>query len=463
MKRQNDEIVELSSEPDVVCLSVADEDIEEIAAETPRRLSNGPQPGLHPFFLGRKKSKSNVQLGEEPAISKKSPSTSSGESKRLHPFFLPKPAKPPPPPPAPPQPPIAEPKKMELFPTFRTENNAKVHPFLMRREKPVASSEGRNSPAPPDTRFFADVSWTDKTDALFPAVSHVNAHTESVLVEAEFVSRRESKHPATLVPFQYARDNRTRSMVIVSEQPEAPIEISCEINESEEMEFLECESFQVARKGIERWLGQWRRDRRPKRRSERGFVRVSITSAGDEDEAEEDDADMDDFSESKRVKRGRKDVTPALLVHGPTGAGKSQLVYAAAQRLGFEVVEVNCGASRSARALLARFGEALKNGHVRASFDFGNADVKKSASLFLIDEADVALDVDADFWQAIGHLISISKHPVVFTSHCKKAKRCNFLVLIPGASSARRPHVCEPVSTESKDHVTDLCGHSKRR
>src|SRR3989344_6306360 len=50
----------------------------------------------------------------------------------------------------------------------------------------------------------------------------------------------------------------------------------------------------------------------------------------------------------------------SLLIYGPTGTGKTVAVYAVAEKLGLELVEVNASDFRSADEINAKIGNALK-------------------------------------------------------------------------------------------------------
>lgn len=61
----------------------------------------------------------------------------------------------------------------------------------------------------------------------------------------------------------------------------------------------------------------------------------------------------------------------ALLLTGPSGAGKTAAAYAVAAELGFSVLEVNCSDERSGASLLRLVGEATKSNRLRMSASAG--------------------------------------------------------------------------------------------
>ncbi|MEM1804850.1 MAG: AAA family ATPase, partial [Nanopusillaceae archaeon] len=97
----------------------------------------------------------------------------------------------------------------------------------------------------------------------------------------------------------------------------------------------------------------------------------------------------------------------ALLLYGPPGTGKTSSVYAIANELNYEVIEVNASDVRTAKAIHARLDEAIKG---KTFFYKGR--------IILIDEIDgLAGFYDKGGIGAIINIIEESKWPVILTAN----------------------------------------------
>ncbi|MEM4818827.1 MAG: replication factor C large subunit [Nanopusillaceae archaeon] len=97
----------------------------------------------------------------------------------------------------------------------------------------------------------------------------------------------------------------------------------------------------------------------------------------------------------------------ALLLYGPPGTGKTSSVYAIANELNYEVIEVNASDVRTARAIHARLDEAIKG---KTFFYKGR--------VILIDEIDgLAGFYDRGGIGAIINIIEESKWPVILIAN----------------------------------------------
>ncbi|WFD43893.1 hypothetical protein MPSI1_002558 [Malassezia psittaci] len=104
-------------------------------------------------------------------------------------------------------------------------------------------------------------------------------------------------------------------------------------------------------------------------------------------------------------------LTNCLLLQGPTGSGKSAVVHACAQELGFEVFELYVGIGRrSGKELVNAVGQLARN-HMVAQ----ETSNEPRQSLILLDEADILFDEDAGFWSAVVDLVRESHRPVILT------------------------------------------------
>ena len=177
-----------------------------------------------------------------------------------------------------------------------------------------------------------------------------------------------------------------------------------------------------------------------------------------------------DSSASVRQKPGRR--TNAVLLSGPHGCGKTAAVNAVAHELGFDIFEINSAARRSGKDVLEKIGDMTLNHQVRrrsnASESFveealeygphseGQSSLetffstapktkgtpkrsgrvgkiisqpprpnakKQKQSLILLEEVDILLEDDKQFWETVVDLASQSKRPIIMT--------CNDETLVP--------------------------------
>src|SRR3989344_843955 len=96
----------------------------------------------------------------------------------------------------------------------------------------------------------------------------------------------------------------------------------------------------------------------------------------------------------------------SALIYGPSGTGKTCSVYAIANELGYEVIEVNASEFRNAEQINLKVGNAMKQ---RSLFAKGK--------IILVDEIDgLSGHQDRGGIQAITKLIEISTYPVILTA-----------------------------------------------
>jgi replication factor C large subunit len=105
----------------------------------------------------------------------------------------------------------------------------------------------------------------------------------------------------------------------------------------------------------------------------------------------------------KGFKRGQK----PLLLHGPTGTGKTATVYALAEELDLDVIEVNASDTRNKESINSLLGAAL---HQQSLFFRGK--------LLLVDEADgLSGSADRGGVQALLALLEGARYPVIITAN----------------------------------------------
>lgn len=107
---------------------------------------------------------------------------------------------------------------------------------------------------------------------------------------------------------------------------------------------------------LQQWLEDWQewrltgsRGHSTKQKRKKRLHERSKRDAGDIDEGEWNDGEP----------------RTTTLVCGPSGIGKSAVVYATAARLGFEVIEVNTSQLRSGVEIKKLFSEATQSQHIR--------------------------------------------------------------------------------------------------
>ena len=97
----------------------------------------------------------------------------------------------------------------------------------------------------------------------------------------------------------------------------------------------------------------------------------------------------------------------AMMLHGPTGTGKTTAVHALSKRLGFELIEVNASDHRNADEINSKIGNALKQ---QSLFSQGK--------IVLVDEIDgIAGNEDRGGVSALAELIAESKFPIFLTAN----------------------------------------------
>ncbi|XP_034939539.1 ATPase family AAA domain-containing protein 5 [Chelonus insularis] len=107
---------------------------------------------------------------------------------------------------------------------------------------------------------------------------------------------------------------------------------------------------------------------------------------------------------------------------GPHGSGKTISVYAIAEELGYNVLEVNASSKRPGRKILKDLDEATKSHRVKNSdlksifqqTDLNEKKVQKN-SLILFEDVDIIFDEDEGFISAAYQLASNTKRPIVMT------------------------------------------------
>ena len=97
--------------------------------------------------------------------------------------------------------------------------------------------------------------------------------------------------------------------------------------------------------------------------------------------------------------------TKPLILYGPTGTGKTSIIYAYAKEKNLELLEINASDVRNKNAIESKIGASIKQ---QSLFSKGK--------IILIDEIDALSGTkDRGCIQALMKLIPKSGHPLVFT------------------------------------------------
>ncbi|VDP89303.1 unnamed protein product [Echinostoma caproni] len=137
--------------------------------------------------------------------------------------------------------------------------------------------------------------------------------------------------------------------------------------------------------------------------------------------------DEDDDSQSSTSRRAIPEWrSKAYLLLGPSGIGKTSMVYALAHDLGFKVFELNPSTRRSGKDLSDQFQVALDSHHVAKehllhTFSTFHMTSPKGLnlscnSLVLLDEVDVLFDSDRGFWNGLDNLLQLGRRPIILTA-----------------------------------------------
>lgn len=120
-----------------------------------------------------------------------------------------------------------------------------------------------------------------------------------------------------------------------------------------------------------------------------------------------------------------------IVLTGFHGCGKTSSVYALANDLNYQVIEINAGSRRSGKIMLQELSEAtqshrVKNKSVGKLFDVeaddnsqeSKCDVRNGEkTIILIEDAELVFESDDGFVASLQQLINISKRPVILTTN----------------------------------------------
>ena len=121
--------------------------------------------------------------------------------------------------------------------------------------------------------------------------------------------------------------------------------------------------------------------------------------------AEDDDPSQD----PKETGRETAMITASLVVLGKHGCGKSAAIYAVAEELGYQIVEINGSSRRSGKDVERQFGDLTQSSLIQNKG-------AKLKPIFLLEDVEIQFEQDKGFWQAVGVIIEKSRWPVILTT-----------------------------------------------
>ncbi|KAG7383300.1 ATPase AAA domain-containing protein 5 [Phytophthora pseudosyringae] len=154
------------------------------------------------------------------------------------------------------------------------------------------------------------------------------------------------------------------------------------------------------------------------------------------------------------------DLCRLFILEGESGSGKSAAVYACAEELGYEIIEINAAQNRSGKSVVELCGEATQSTrvlHIGGKEDKSKKKHKKkrrhsksrkslekataaSLSLVLFEDVDLVFDEDKGFLNAVSSIAKHSKCPIVVT--CAQ---------LPDAFPAKPGRLCRELRKPSMD------------
>lgn len=143
------------------------------------------------------------------------------------------------------------------------------------------------------------------------------------------------------------------------------------------------------------------------------------------------------------VSNFKKQKKKALLLHGPTGTGKTAVVHALARDCNYELIEINASDVRNKDAVLSLIGSAAKQ-----------MSLFSSGKIILVDEVDgLSGHQDRGGLGAIEEVIETTAFPIIMTCHDASDKK------MKGLLKVAQPLVFPPLDytaiTEILKHICD--------
>ncbi|XP_012271763.1 uncharacterized protein LOC105695076 [Orussus abietinus] len=152
----------------------------------------------------------------------------------------------------------------------------------------------------------------------------------------------------------------------------------------------------------------------------------------------------------------------AVLI-GPHGCGKSAIVYAVSEELGYNVLEVNASSKRTGKGILKSLQEATMshriNNDLGAYLSFPvKSEKSTNDSLILMEDVDIVFQEDEGFISASNMLASNSKRPIIMTSrhacsYMKKMAPQQIYISCKPANSAGAAALLDVISLEEVGRI----------
>ncbi|KAF4519820.1 hypothetical protein B566_EDAN006834 [Ephemera danica] len=301
---------------------------------------------------------------------------------------------------------------------------------------------------------FAEYDPSTPMAVLFPSVSHVTQHEEGQCPKEDCDTELSEATPNNEVTSVCTPNFPSGEFVditspVVSSAAYRDDLPSMDCQESSETwceQYRPMSSEEVAGNDesvgkLHDWLDGWKQ----RRRNSEDQMECDSDESSDYSSSDDficySDEESDEGKPVKSKTKRKKHCNTALLV-GPCGSGKTAAVYAAAEELGFKVLEMNASSRRSGKRILSELQEATQSHQVRNTVEqatlnsfFSDAkkpkkseDVKESQpnstssnpglSLILVEDVDVIFEEqDEGFLAALNVLAASSKRPLVLVSN----------------------------------------------
>ncbi|XP_050072854.1 ATPase family AAA domain-containing protein 5 [Anopheles maculipalpis] len=202
---------------------------------------------------------------------------------------------------------------------------------------------------------------------------------------------------------------------------------------------------------LTQFLSLWQDEAGSQKRSNETFTQGGHYFMSTEKDDDTDFLLASESSSSSATGPGTNVCNHVVLV-GPPGCGKTSNVYAVANEMNFNVLEINASSRRKGKIILQELLEATQSHQVRQKTErsnstdgllingrqkgsgrgknglngmfrclerrpsFSEANGSKKLSLILIEDADIVFEQDDGFLAAINQLIASSKRPIVLTT-----------------------------------------------
>lgn len=186
---------------------------------------------------------------------------------------------------------------------------------------------------------------------------------------------------------------------------------------------------------IKNWLNQWKSrageeiTALPKKKPKKVGKRKRISSdCTDSEEVVAEESSNASWNPEEQL-------CNCILLVGPAGCGKTATIYALAEELGYNVLEVNASSRRNGKTVLSHLHEATQShslnnnsnavtnsldklffGGGKSAVKASRPETKTALSLVLFEDVDIVFESeDESFYNALTTLIQTSKRPIVLT------------------------------------------------